>query len=95
MLSDTFRDQIELTVQVLPFERGAHSGMFGPYLLLSFPQVSSLDLALSETPTGNIWTEREPEVARYRALFDDARTAALPQTESLALIHRIAKEHQQ
>ncbi|WP_406735030.1 helix-turn-helix domain-containing protein [Streptomyces sp. NBC_01108] len=95
VLSDTFRDQIELTVQVLPFERGAHSGMFGPYLLLSFPQVSSLDLALSETPTGNIWTEREPEVARYRALFDDARTAALPQTESLALIHRIAKEHQQ
>ncbi|MFF1648081.1 helix-turn-helix domain-containing protein [Streptomyces sp. NPDC058240] len=84
-----------VTVQVLPFERGAHSGMFGPYLLLSFPQVSSLDLALSETPTGNIWTEREPEVARYRALFDDARTAALPQTESLALIHRIAKEHQQ
>ncbi|MGW5271353.1 helix-turn-helix domain-containing protein [Streptomyces sp. NPDC004044] len=83
-----------ITVQVLPFERGAHSGMFGPYLLLSFPQVSSLDLVLSEAPTGNIWTEREPEVARYRTLFDDARTAALPPTESLALIHRIAKEHQ-
>ncbi|MGW8884011.1 helix-turn-helix domain-containing protein [Streptomyces sp. NPDC055749] len=83
-----------ITVQVLPFERGAHSGMFGPYLLLSFPQASSLDLVLSESPTGNVWTEREPDVARYRTLFDDARTAALPPTESLALIHRIAKEHQ-
>ncbi|MGC5365483.1 helix-turn-helix domain-containing protein [Streptomyces sp. DT24] len=82
-----------VTVQVLPFARGAHSGMFGPYLLLSFPQVSSLDLVLSEAPTGNIWTEREPEVARYRTLFDDARTAALPAPESLALIHRIAKEY--
>lgn len=81
-----------VTLQVLPFSRGAHSGMFGPYLLLSFPQVASLDLVLTETPTGNIWMEREPEVACYRSLFDDARTAALPPTESLALIQRVAKE---
>ncbi|BCL31391.1 transcriptional regulator [Streptomyces aurantiacus] len=82
-----------ITVQVLPFSRGAHSGMFGPYLLLSFPQVTSLDLVLTETPTGNIWMEREAEVAYYRGLFDDARTTALPPTESLALIRRIAKEY--
>ncbi len=82
-----------ITIQVLPFSRGAHSGMFGPYLLLSFPQVASLDLVLTETPTGNIWMEREPEVTCYRALFDDARTAALPPTESLALIQHVAKEH--
>lgn len=81
-----------VTVQVLPFSRGAHSGMFGPYLLMSFPQVTAQDLVLTETPTGNIWMEREPEVVRYRALFDDARTAALPPTESLALIRRTAKE---
>jgi hypothetical protein len=82
-----------VTVQILPFSRGAHSGMFGPYLLMSFPQVASLDLVLSETPTGNIWLEREAEVAQYRALFDDARTTALPPTESLALIDRVAKEY--
>ncbi|WP_406085004.1 helix-turn-helix domain-containing protein [Streptomyces virginiae] len=97
------RDQLEhladmaerpnITVQVLPFSRGAHSGMFGPYLLMSFPQVSALDLVLTETPTGNIWMEQESEVARYRALFDDARTAALAPTESLGLIRRAAKEH--
>ncbi|MGP2437210.1 helix-turn-helix domain-containing protein [Streptomyces sp. JW3] len=82
-----------ITVQVLPFSRGAHSGMFGPYLLLSFPQMASLDLVLAETPTGNMWMEQEPEVARYRALFDDARTGALPPEESLTLIQRIAKEY--
>ncbi|MCJ1680774.1 helix-turn-helix domain-containing protein [Streptomyces sp. APSN-46.1] len=86
-------EQSNVTVQVLPFSRGAHSGMFGPYLLMSFPQVSAQDLVLTETPTGNIWTEGESEVAQYRALFDDARTAALPPTESLGLIRRIAKEH--
>jgi transcriptional regulator with XRE-family HTH domain len=87
-------EQPNITIQILPFSRGAHSGMFGPYLLLSFPQWASLDLVLSETPTGNIWLERELEVAQYRALFDDARTTALPPTESLALIHRVAKEYQ-
>lgn len=82
-----------VTIQVLPFSRGAHSGMFGPYLLLSFPRVSALDLVLTETPIGNIWMEQESEVHRFRELFDDARTSALPPTESLRLIRRIAKEH--
>lgn len=82
-----------ITVQVLPFECGAHSGMFGPYLVLSFPQVTALDLVLTETPTGNLWIEREQEVAYYRELFDDARTSALPPTDSLTLIRRIAKEY--
>ncbi|MET8456596.1 helix-turn-helix domain-containing protein [Streptomyces parvulus] len=87
-------EQANITVQVLPFSRGAHSGMFGPYLLLSFPQMASLDLVLTETPTGNMWMEQEPEVARYRAFFDDARTGALPPAESLSLIRRVAKEYQ-
>ena len=82
-----------ITVQVLPFSRGVHPGMFGPYVLLSFPQVASLDLVLTETPTGNIWIEREADVARYQELFDTARTTALPATESLGLIRRIAKEY--
>jgi len=85
--------QPNVTIQVLPFSRGAHPGMFGPYLLLAFPQAASLDLALAETPTGNIWMEREAEVTCYRALFDDARVTALPPTESLTLIQRIAKEY--
>ncbi|MEV8118449.1 helix-turn-helix transcriptional regulator [Streptomyces xiamenensis] len=97
------RDQLEhiavmaerpnVTVQVLPFSRGAHSGMFGPYLLLGFPQVSALGLVLTETPTGNIWRESETEVTCYRELFDDARTSALPPAESLELIRRTAKEY--
>lgn len=82
-----------VTVQVLPYSRGAHSGMFGPYLLMSFPQLSALDLVLTETPVGSIWIEQESELTWYRMLFDDARTSALPPTESLTLIRRLAKEH--
>ncbi|WP_255953017.1 helix-turn-helix domain-containing protein [Streptomyces odontomachi] len=84
----TMADLPNVTVQIMPFSRGAHAGMFGPYVLMSFPQASSLDLVLTEIPSGNMWVEREPEVAYYRALFDDARKSALPPTESLALIQR-------
>ncbi|MHB9862309.1 helix-turn-helix domain-containing protein [Streptomyces sp. YIM S03343] len=81
-----------VTVQILPFSRGAHSGMFGPYLLMSFPQETAQELVLTEMPTGNLWMEQEPQVTYYRSLFDDARTVALPPTESLALIRRTAEE---
>ncbi|MFI2235393.1 helix-turn-helix domain-containing protein [Streptomyces chrestomyceticus] len=83
---------VNVTVQILPFSRGAHGGMFGPYLLLSFPQVSALDVVLMEHPTGHIWLERESEVARYRGLFDDARTSALSPAESVTKIERIISE---
>ncbi len=88
----TMAERPNVTVQVLPFSRGAHSGMFGPYLLMSFPQATAQDLVLTEAPTGNFWMEQEAEVTYYRALFDDARTVALPPTESLALIRRTAEE---
>jgi transcriptional regulator with XRE-family HTH domain len=89
----TMARQPHITLQVLPFSRGAHANMYGPYLLLSFPQMASLDLVLTETPAGNIWMERESEVACYQALFDGARMAALPPTESLALIQHVAEEY--
>jgi transcriptional regulator with XRE-family HTH domain len=82
-----------VTVQVLPFSRGAHASMFGPYVVLGFPEEGALDVVLADNPTGSAWLEREAEVARYRDLFDAARTSALSPVESRALIHERAKEH--
>lgn len=80
-------------VQVLPFRHGAHASMFGPYLILGLSEEAAMDVVLADNPTGSVWLEQEDEVARYRALFDDARSVALPPPESLAVIHRIAKEY--
>ena len=82
-----------VTVQVMPFSRGAHASMFGPYVVLGFPEEGALDVVLADNPTGSMWLEREAEVARYRDLFDAARTSALSPVESRAVIHRRAKEH--
>ncbi|MGW1028653.1 helix-turn-helix domain-containing protein [Streptomyces sp. NPDC002577] len=82
-----------VTIQVLPFSRGAHASMFGPYVVLGFPEEGALDVVLADNPTGSTWLEREAEVARYRDLFDAARTSALSPVESRTLIHRRAKEY--
>lgn len=90
----TSAEQPNVTVQVLPFSRGAHASMFGPYVVLSFPEQGALDVVLADNPTGSMWLEREAEVARYHDLFDAARTSALSPVESRALINRRAKEHE-
>ncbi|WP_103534301.1 helix-turn-helix transcriptional regulator [Streptomyces sp. SM11] len=82
-----------VTIQVLPFSRGAHASMFGPYVLLGFPEDGALDVVLVDNPSGSMWMEREADVSRYQDLFIAARTAALSPTESHAAIHRRAKEH--
>ena len=82
-----------ITVQVLPFTRGAHASMFGPYVVLGFPQEEAMDVVLTDNPTGSMWLERDPEVSRYRALFDAARSCALSPAESRSVIRRRAKEH--
>ena len=43
-----------VTIQVLPFSRGAHASMFGPYVVLGFPEEAALDVVLADNPTGSI-----------------------------------------
>ncbi|GAA0904988.1 helix-turn-helix transcriptional regulator [Streptomyces thermoalcalitolerans] len=86
-------ERANVTIQVLPFSRGAHASMFGPYVVLGFPEEAALDVVLTDTPTGSMWLEREAEVARYRELFDAARTSALSPVESLSVIRRRLREH--
>lgn len=89
----TVSEQPNVTIQVLPFSRGAHASMFGPYVVLGFPEEAALDVVLADNPTGSMWLEREIEVARYQELFDAARTSALSPVESRTVIRRRAKEH--
>jgi hypothetical protein len=66
-----------MTIQVLPFSRGAHASMFGPYVVLGFPEEGALDVALADNPTGSTWREREAEVARNRDLRCSTHIRAL------------------
>ncbi len=81
-----------VTVQVIPFDAGAHPSMDGAFSILGFPQETDPNIVYIEYQTGALYLEKPDEVRRYRLIFDHLRAAALPVDTSRALIARQADE---
>ncbi|MEV4675615.1 MULTISPECIES: helix-turn-helix domain-containing protein [Actinomadura] len=79
-----------VTLQVLPFDAGAHPAMSGSFTLLRFPEPSDPKVVFMETQTGSLYLEKAHEINRYTLAFDHLRAAALRPSDSLALIARAA-----
>lgn len=75
-----------VTLQVVPFGAGAHPGMEGPFLILSFPEPADPDVVYVENTTNGVYLEQQSDVRTYTLMFDHLRAAALRPEESLALI---------
>jgi transcriptional regulator with XRE-family HTH domain len=84
---------LNVTIRILPFEAGAHAGMMGSYLMLSFPDDDEPDIVYLETPIGALYLEKPSELARYGVLFGDARERALEADASRDLIEATMKEY--
>src|SRR5918992_1179808 len=82
-----------LTVRVLPFTHGAHSGMYGPFTLLEFdgPLADVLYLEGGRAPSVMV-TGDDPRVIEYRDMFETLVAEALSETESVALMRDVAQE---
>jgi transcriptional regulator with XRE-family HTH domain len=73
-----------VTVQVMPFDAGAHPGLLGPFVLAGFdsaPDVAYLDNVL----TGQV-VERVEDVAHVASLYDTLRAEALSPRASAHLM---------
>lgn len=81
-----------VTLQVLPFNSGAHAAMDGNFTILGFPDSSDPNVVYVEYATGALYLEKRPEVERYRLIFDHLRAAALSVDASRALIRRSEQE---
>ncbi|HWH00414.1 MAG TPA: helix-turn-helix transcriptional regulator [Pilimelia sp.] len=81
-----------VTLQILPFEAGAHAGMDGTFAILEFPEDGDPDVVYAENATGGLFLEKRDELRKYTFIFDQVRAAALPPEESTALLGRLAKE---
>jgi len=81
-----------VTVQVLPFEAGAHAGMDGTFAILGFPEPSDPDVVYAENATGGLFLEKSDELRKYIFIFDHIRAAALRPEESVALLAKLAEE---
>jgi len=85
-------DLSNVTVQVLPFEAGAHAGMDGTFAILDFPEPGDPDVVYAENATGGLFLEKTDELRKYVFIFDHIRAAALRPEESVAVIEMLAKE---
>jgi hypothetical protein len=81
-----------VTIQVLPFTRGAHPGLGGAFTIIGFPDPTDLDVVYVDSPAGNIFLEKDKDVRRHTTWFDHLRAAALPPDESADFIAAVADE---
>jgi transcriptional regulator with XRE-family HTH domain len=81
-----------VSVQVLPSESGAHSGMDGAFSILTFPDDEDPTVLYVEYVTGSLQVEKPEEVTEARLKFDRLRSEALSPSDSMAFIERLAAE---
>ncbi|MFF3627744.1 helix-turn-helix domain-containing protein [Streptomyces sp. NPDC002164] len=80
-----------ITLQVLPFSKGAHGAALGSFVVLGGAE-ASLDVVYVDLHVGPLFMETDEELDRYRLAFDYLRAQALDMAASSALIERVRKE---
>jgi hypothetical protein len=80
-----------VTVQILPFNAGAHPGASCPFTILGFDDPADPNGAYTETLTGRFYIDKAEELGRYVAEFEHLGSLALPPDESAAAITALAR----
>ncbi|MGV9878303.1 helix-turn-helix domain-containing protein [Streptomyces sp. NPDC003006] len=80
-----------ITLQILPFSRGAHAAALGSFVIIGGRE-PSLDVVYVDLHVGSVFMEKDEELDRYRLAFDYLRAQALDMAASSALIERVRKE---
>nr|WP_042185969.1 helix-turn-helix transcriptional regulator [Kibdelosporangium sp. MJ126-NF4]CEL17004.1 Putative DNA-binding protein in cluster with Type I restriction-modification system [Kibdelosporangium sp. MJ126-NF4]CTQ91766.1 Putative DNA-binding protein in cluster with Type I restriction-modification system [Kibdelosporangium sp. MJ126-NF4] len=80
-----------VTIQVVPFDAGAHSSMEGPFLILGFPEQMDPDVVYVDTTTGGVYLEEQADVQRYTLMFDHLRASAASPDDSVQLVSTAAE----
>jgi hypothetical protein len=75
-----------VTLQVLPFSKGAHAGLSGDFTLFSFSEPTDQDIVQLEHKKSAIYFDQPEDITRYAHAFDDLRAEALSPRESLIVL---------
>ncbi|GGT21754.1 transcriptional regulator [Streptomyces kurssanovii] len=85
--------QPHVTVQVLPFEMGAHPGVNGQYAILEFPDTSDSSVVYIEGVTSDLYLEKANDVQKYSVMYEHLRAQALNVEQTRQFIASIAKDY--
>ncbi|MGW7053868.1 helix-turn-helix domain-containing protein [Streptomyces sp. NPDC054887] len=82
-----------VTVQILPFDMGAHPGISGHYAILEFPDAADSSVVYIEGVTSDLYLEKANDVQKYSVMYEHLRAQALNVEASRHFIANIAKEY--
>ncbi|MFF7262061.1 helix-turn-helix domain-containing protein [Streptomyces sp. NPDC008159] len=82
-----------VTVQVIPFDLGAHPGLNGQYAILEFPDASDSSVVYIEGVTSDLYLEKPADVQKYSVMYEHLRAQALNVDQSRQFIADIAKDY--
>ncbi|MFF0789382.1 helix-turn-helix domain-containing protein [Streptomyces spiralis] len=82
-----------VTVQVIPFDMGAHPGLNGQYAILEFPDAADSSVVYIEGVTSDLYLEKANDVQKYSVMYEHLRAQALNVEQSRQFIAGIAKEY--
>ncbi len=79
-----------VTLQVLPFDSGAHPSMGTSFELLQFPEPGDSAIVYIEDLTSSQYLETATDIERYTLVFDHLRASALSPQRSAEFIGHLA-----
>jgi transcriptional regulator with XRE-family HTH domain len=82
-----------ITVQVLPFDVGAHPGINGQYSILEFSDTADSSVVYIEGVTSDLYLEKPLDVQKYTVMYEHLRAQALNVEQSRQRIEDVAKEY--
>ncbi|MGH3375916.1 MAG: helix-turn-helix domain-containing protein [Actinoallomurus sp.] len=77
-----------VTIQVIPFEQGAHPSMTNGFGILEFPETVDPDVVYLENTVGGLWLEEPGEVAGMREQFEHLLGTAASARDTIKMIER-------
>lgn len=100
--ADIMRAQVEhllamcqrpnVTIQILPFDVGAHAAASGSFTLVEFSEPTDPEIGYVDCAAGNVYPEKPAQVRKLKTRFHHLTSASLTPEKSLPFIRKIAKE---
>ena len=90
----TLMSRTNITVEIVPFSAGLHSGIGEDFTILEFADESDSDVMYFESARDSLFSRDDAEEASiYRELFEGLRRTSLGPAGSLGLLKRIAGDN--
>jgi transcriptional regulator with XRE-family HTH domain len=80
------RDRANVTIQVLPFDAGAHPAMTAPFTMLTFPDPDDLGVVFVENVAGGLFLEEPAELRIHDEIWGTLLASALSADDSQAFL---------